>query len=448
MQLARLSQKLLNHILPLRSKVKPYFFRVEEDSRFFLLLNALGIKKLSKKITFLNTLQQSHQYSPCYIPVKIPFMDGLADANCILNPKLLDAYKNSNIKLLYDLSTEPVTYSAFTSELLLKFHTLLQDAGVDSNRVTLICSNYNAQDEYDTWANKHNLGHYRIKMIGYHFYLYEYFWEISKCEWLQKNFTTLINKSAETVTQNKMRSKHFICLNLRPRRHRTATVLHLMQRQFLDKGHVTYFGSEFGDHGSVENRAETIDFLQQLDSGSRLIPYLDELNNKSPITLDKDSQKMRDDLWHLSPGQVEFLIPEASQLSDSGIDTYFEIITETWFTDSANLYITEKTIRSIIRLQPFIHIGSPYLLKHLNDIGFKTFSPYINEEYDSIEDPAKRMEVIFKEIDRLCNMSLSEIHELYCKLWPILEHNLNHFLKNTKKIAIDELNRKVISQLN
>ena len=64
-------------------------------------------------------------------------------------------------------------------------------------------------------------------------------------------------------------------------------------------------------------------------------------------------------------------------------------------------------------------------LEKLRTMGFKTFHPFINEEYDKEPNRVKRLEMIIKEINKLCEMSLSELHDLYWSMSDILIHNHN-----------------------
>ena len=57
------------------------------------------------------------------------------------------------------------------------------------------------------------------------------------------------------------------------------------------------------------------------------------------------------------------------------MNTYFNVIPETiFFIDEPDDYllVTEKTYKSIIQ-HPSLIFGRPYTLRHLKDIGFKTF---------------------------------------------------------------------------
>ena len=79
----------------------------------------------------------------------------------------------------------------------------------------------------------------------------------------------------------------------------------------------------------------------------------------------------------------------------------------------------------------------PGALKVLRDLGFKTFHPFINEDYDNETYHVKRMDMIVDEIKRLCSMSPTEIHDWYWSMKDILEHNRNHlfFIHQDEKHA-------------
>ena len=71
-------------------------------------------------------------------------------------------------------------------------------------------------------------------------------------------------------------------------------------------------------------------------------------------------------------------------------------------------------------------------MQHLKDMGFKSFSPYIDESYDTEEDCEKRMLMIVNEIKRLCNMNKEEIHEWYYSMQDILIYNWKRIVENNE----------------
>lgn len=109
--------------------------------------------------------------------------------------------------------------------------------------------------------------------------------------------------------------------------------------------------------------------------------------------------------------------------------------------------VSEKTYKAIKLGMPFILFTSkPGILKHLKSLGFKTFSPYICEEYDlqitQEKDPYnseiereyyQRLRKLMKELNRLCRLSQDKLVELWNNCLPIVNHNLT-ILKNMDNI--------------
>ena len=79
----------------------------------------------------------------------------------------------------------------------------------------------------------------------------------------------------------------------------------------------------------------------------------------------------------------------------------------------------------------------PKSLHVLKDSGYKTFHPYINEDYDNIEDDELRLVAIADEIERLCGLSDEEWLEIQRELIPRLEHNYQLLLnQNTSSLHL------------
>ena len=91
--------------------------------------------------------------------------------------------------------------------------------------------------------------------------------------------------------------------------------------------------------------------------------------------------------------------------------------------DLDTLYITEKTFRNYYLKKPFLLIGQYESLAALQDIGYKSFSPFINEEYDRVPDGAVRLRMIFDELKRLCSFSKEEWDNFHDNIKHIVEHN-------------------------
>jgi hypothetical protein len=110
------------------------------------------------------------------------------------------------------------------------------------------------------------------------------------------------------------------------------------------------------------------------------------------------------------------------------LDAYLHLTSETQFDQFGTPFMSEKTFRPILNLQPFIYFGNYKGLEELRRLGFKTFDGYIDESYDQEPVPAKRFVMIEQELKKFVAMSKEELHDWYYSLTDILVHNQQHFL--------------------
>lgn len=110
------------------------------------------------------------------------------------------------------------------------------------------------------------------------------------------------------------------------------------------------------------------------------------------------------------------------------LDAYLHITSETSFQLHHTPFLSEKTFRPILNLQPFLYFGNYKGLEEIRKLGFQTFPQHINESYDLEEDPKKRFQMLEKEWTRFMSMSQKELHDWYFSLTDILLYNQSHFL--------------------
>jgi len=131
----------------------------------------------------------------------------------------------------------------------------------------------------------------------------------------------------------------------------------------------------------------------------------------------------------------------ADYSADDYQQTAIEVVLETLFDDE-RLQLTEKTLRPIACGQPFMLAATAGSLDYLRSYGFETFSPWINESYDSIQDPAQRLEAIVQEMRRIADLSKDEKTLLYARLKDITARNKQLFFSDTwQQSIIDEFKR-------
>jgi hypothetical protein len=118
--------------------------------------------------------------------------------------------------------------------------------------------------------------------------------------------------------------------------------------------------------------------------------------------------------------------------------TFISVVSET-LVDEGTLFITEKTWKPIMVGHPFMILGNQGTLKYLKSIGYKTFSPWINEEYDDISDSATRLIKIVEELEKLSKKSVEELLEIRKEMGDICKHNQENF-NNRFKMKYGENN--------
>ena len=90
---------------------------------------------------------------------------------------------------------------------------------------------------------------------------------------------------------------------------------------------------------------------------------------------------------------------------------------------------TEKIAKPILCKRPFIVQANAGYLSMLEDLGFRTFSKWWNEDYDKDIKLLDSLDIIKSNLEYINSLSYSEIKDMYLDMIPVLEHN--------KRVMID-----------
>jgi len=243
----------------------------------------------------------------------------------------------------------------------------------------------------------------------------------------------LFMKMNEDVRDNKILS-----LTANPGLHRTIATCHLLHKEYQQEGLVSY-NSEIPNFEPSE-----LGIMKNVLGDS--FDFFGPMKEKVPIKID----------WESTDKAVEDNVRYAPNY-DLFQNSYFSMIYETYYNwsgaDEAHIhdvvFLTEKTLNALWSYHPFIIVNAPHSLRHLRKLGFQTFSHIIDESYDEIEDPQKRMKAVLKETDRIMNMSKQEIHDWYWSIHDIYEHNrlvvLDIVMNHTPKVY-DGINKLIFGE--
>lgn len=140
--------------------------------------------------------------------------------------------------------------------------------------------------------------------------------------------------------------------------------------------------------------------------------------------------------WEVDTKLEDFFPPtqiSSTASADFDINDYnttdIEVVLETLFDDT-RIHLTEKILRPIACQQPFIILGPHESLKYLRSYGFKTFDPIIDESYDLISDPQKRMQAVLHTMSQITQWSEHQRKENLSKLQTICDWNKQHFFSD------------------
>jgi hypothetical protein len=106
-----------------------------------------------------------------------------------------------------------------------------------------------------------------------------------------------------------------------------------------------------------------------------------------------------------------------------------DVVLETLFDDE-RLHLTEKTLRPIACGQPFILASTHGSLAYLRNYGFETFGEFIDETYDTVQDPVERLQSICREMQRITQLPQGQKVQLWKDLGAVAQRNQQHFFSD------------------
>jgi hypothetical protein len=309
-----------------------------------------------------------------------------------LTTQCIDYLNKNKLKIIISNIGEA---SLVDETFFIKFEKIINDRGLTSNNFIFIDGNFNLNE---------------IKS-NFKIYTPNHFLSIVP-DFIGKNQLNY-ESSVPTIEESKSitkRKKHFLSFNRAQRVHRGILLTHILKNNLFDKFYISALKP----------------FEQPVHYGSEKLKdyrkYIEKVNDLVPIEIDThDYHEAMMDFW---PGNCF--------KKNLFLDSYFHICTETFFFQDGVTFFTEKILKPIIGLQPFIVLGSYNYLKNLRKLGFKTFGDIFDESYDDIKDPFDRIISILNLIDEISSWDLEKCEEKYKSVLDICIYNYNHLYTNIK----------------
>lgn len=332
-----------------------------------------------------------------------------------ISADVLQDLKNRNAIIFLDWSNE----NFIDRGTYCDFHQGLRMSGIPKEQIILSVNSFNAREVYESWfppeercLEVRNLP-FLISNISYHYNV---------------NRDTRLSEQSWVRTRDNVRKNYFVYPIRRGRDHRLAVLHKLWDMDLLSKADWSCLDFKDPHHGY----AVTVNFGFNVD-----IDKSRDLYKSLPHSLEDEQ------------GSTYFSVHGWNdQHSRYSENAYFYLASETYFHGEYKS-LTEKVFKPIVNFQPFLFMAYQGALEELRKMGFKTFSPYIDESYDNEPDAGKRMQMIVNEVSRLCSMSKEEIHNWYWGMQDILLYNHKFFLDLWKnephsKEFINYLYRRVV----
>jgi hypothetical protein len=215
-------------------------------------------------------------------------------------------------------------------------------------------------------------------------------------------------------------AKTYSCLNhlvTADRSYRLALVSEILSRNIKEYGHVS---------SSLENYDWS---------------WKDEVESDMSKLSSSQKEKIKVEFSKLSAPLIVDQTPGgnlSASVSSAISDAYWHVVPETVFYYQ-KLHLTEKIFKPIVSKRPFILVGATNNLQYLKSYGFKTFSKYIDESYDAEPDNEKRLTMIANELEKLCNLSVIQQHEMFLDMQDTLNFNYYWFYNDFKHVVVDEM---------
>ena len=314
----------------------------------------------------------------------------------------LDLIKNHNGYILIEKGFE-----AFIDghQYASRMHNYFDSRNIPRNKVIYAVGAANAPEIYSEWCDEHNISeNNRMKIVRY--------------------FPSMENFALDAYNRklpewpydvNYVPEKKFLSLNWRHRQHRIILGTMFYHLDLLKD---SYFSlSRFEPDGSREISADPM----YLDWSGYTFADFEEFRDAAlPLHIDNPNRWERDIIY--DGGQEE-------QMFHYYQNSLVSVCTETTFYERP-IACTEKSIKPIKYMHPFILVGAKGLLGYLKSLGFQTFDNWWDESYDQDDNYGRRMNSIGEICSEIAEWDDKKVKQFKKEVYPVLRHNYELLLSD------------------
>ena len=231
--------------------------------------------------------------------------------------------------------------------------------------------------------------------------------------------------SDDNILTVRLEDKKLYCsFNWNPWPHRMALISMLHYYDLIHQGYVTSPGFEKFEYKEQDFQFlvnQSRNYLEGCPDKNQIIDKLRSLHPYYPLRIDDRTKYTHTDEPLASTDLKKPLV-------SARVNSIFEIICETRF--AGEHFFSEKTFNPISLAKPFLYFTSANALQSLHKLGYKSFSPFLDESYDKIDNDVERCRAMVKELKRLQIMrdrNPKDFYELVENIHVIAQYNLEFF---------------------
>lgn len=388
-----------NNIVSASHNNVPHFFRRIPQTRVLLSSNL-------PDTTFLYEVNFGPEYYSWHELKIFDPMNGILSGASI-NDIVTNRLKNKQAYICFTLLHEGYMQDKFLTALLNYFKSLQ----IPLSQVIYVTNCGNPQEVYASFC----------KRTGQSLEI-----NVEYCPTFRIDKDSVFNAMNISTYTPGSKKKTFLCFNRRFSDHRLMFYMLCKKKNLLDH----FYMSMNSTH--PDSNAPFIDFAKHL------------VHRMPEFGITEQDALSASDILPLILDTTDFSQYPMEKTTDSVADLYsnslINIVNETYFFNNI-IHITEKTYKPIAYMQPFIMVGAPGSLKHIKDMGFKTFDQYWDESYDLEKDHVKRLTMIMNLVESISNWPEEQRIQFSHAVVDILEHNQHH-LRTMPNVEMDHFMEK------
>lgn len=259
----------------------------------------------------------------------------------------------------------------------------------------------------------------------------------------------LMQQKSYRINNKQLLVKKAVCYNHRFRFHRFVVAAWLMNNNYHKSTYLSFLSSDQITPYIIKKdpgwEHYKVNYLKPMATKIAKQPIIIQ-NEQTEILLETDKYKSNAIVWAYKNKPISHIINPLHTLN-----SYFHIVLETFsdykveknksnlFNDikksninitqdfleqiNTKAFVTEKSIKPLAMMQPFVIFGAPYQVKSLKEMGYKTFDNWIDHSYDIVHNDNKRMDLFLKELDRLFKIDEKTWSNMLFDMLPDLKFN-------------------------